>query len=610
MNEWCNHAILSVVLPFRLFILLTMIVMVAAAAWAQSDAQAELRNRLNAAAEAQESGDPVVISQANRRLIAFASAQMAELYFVQGEAEKAAELYGQSLELEENPAYRYRCAVAFMTAKKFEDALKQTNVLVQEQPQDGAAWSLQGKLQMSAKQYQQAVDSLTKAQALQPDPESGFVLASALMKLHQTEKAEAIFQQMKKAGADPARIRLLAGRAYEEAGLPDDAEREYKKAIELDPKSRGHYFLGLFYLSHNGWEPTPKAREEFAKEVEENPTDFFGNYFAGYLASGDKDYDTSDKYLKAAANAKPDWPEPDLYMGLNAYGRGDNKSAEELLRKAIELTGADESRNNYQIRRAYFTLGRILIQTGRKEEGTKLVERSKAMETKLVVDSRPQALDQAKAAAETNASLASSTLRTPNGTNLSEEQKSQIANAEKSLAAILGNGYNDLGTSEARRNDYATALTHFLQAEKWNPGIRGLERNIALAGFLAGNYAESARALRTVVQENPSDRRSQSMLAMSLYMLKQYPEAEKVFELVSDEAMADPRMSFAWADTLVRTKDAQRANAILGKLTEQQLPAPMWMRVGQLYASLGDSANAQRCFQKAKEEDSSIKTPQ
>ena len=39
-------------------------------------------------------------------------------------------------------------------------------------------------------------------------------------------------------------------------------------------------------------------------------------------------------------------------------------SSEKYLRKCIELTGKDEARGNYQVRRAYVTLGRILTASG------------------------------------------------------------------------------------------------------------------------------------------------------------------------------------------------------------------------------------------------------
>ncbi len=388
---------------FRKFGIAVAFLMLAAtavsAAQTQTGAQAELQSRLQASSKARESGDPVLVSQASRKLIAFALDQMAELQFIQGEVNKAAELYGKSLEFEDTPSRRSRYVLALSTAGNTDAALQQVDVLLQQDPDSAMAWGMKGRLLTTKKDYREAVDALNRSLTLQPDPEAAYVMAGDLLYLRQADKAEVIFKQLQDAGINPARVHVMAGRAYEEANLPEGAEREYKKAIELDPKSQGHYFLGLFYLSQNGWEPTPKARAEFASEVANNPTDFFGNYFLGYLASTDKDYDTSDKYLKVAAQARPSWPEPYLYMGLNAYGRGDNRAAEDLLRKAITLTGADEERNNYQIRRAYFTLGRILIQSGRKDEGTPLVEKSKAMETKLVVDSRPKALDQKAATA-------------------------------------------------------------------------------------------------------------------------------------------------------------------------------------------------------------------
>src|SRR5262249_46394743 len=165
---------------------------------------------------------------------------------------------------------------------------------------------------------------------------------------------------------------------------------------------------------------------------------------------------------------------------------------------------------------------RILIQSGRKEEGTKFVERSKAMETKLVVDSRQQTLESAPGSEIALSSTQPNAMKADSA-NLTDEQKSQIAAAEKALSTILGDSLNDLGTSEARQGEYATALTHFQEAERWNPEIAGLQRNIGLAAFLSGNYEESAKALRVLVQSDNSDHRSQAMLAMSLYMLKQYP---------------------------------------------------------------------------------------
>jgi tetratricopeptide (TPR) repeat protein len=581
----------------RVAVLGSLVSMTALAALAQTSPEQELQARAQAAAQAQAEGDPAKVTAANQKLIAFALAQMARLRSMQGKPAEAADLYRRALEFEDTPDLHYQFAFALMTANEVDAALKETALVLEQDPNNAAAWGLQGKLHMNKKEYRDAATSLAKSLELKGDLENAYVLATAFVNLHEPEKANAVFDQLQQAGMKPGQVHVMAGRVYEEAGMPDDAEREYKLAIQADPRSRGHYFLGLLYLTRNGWEPTPQARKEFAAEVLENPTDFFGNYFLGYLASVDKDYDLSDRYLKVAATAHPDWPEPYLYLGLNAYGREDNRAAENFLRKAIELTGADESRNNYQIRRAYFTLGRVLIQEGQKEEGTKYVERSKQIETKLVVNSRPQALD-AKAAASQASGGAAATVG-----SMTSQQKAQAAEAEKQISSILGRAYNDLGTSEARSRDLNMAVVHFREAERWAPGTPGLMRNLGMAAFLAGNYAESARALQVVTTNDVNDRLAQSMLAMSWYSLKEYEKAAGLFDRIKSESLADPRMTYAWADSLVKTKQPQSAAEVLGKLIAQPLPSEMLIRASQLYTDIGDPANAEKCLQLAHNQD-------
>ena len=591
-----------------------------------SPAAQELQSCLQAANAAQQSGDPETIATANKRLIALSLAEMAELRTLESAYSVAIELYKRSLALESTPENHYALALAYFRAVQPDEGLKQCDELLKSDPKNATYWNLQGKLWMLKKDYRQAATSLSKSLELQSDMEVAYTAASALLQLKEKEKAAALFTYMENSAENKAAVHVMAGRAYEVAGFPNDAEAEYRKAIAIDPKiSRGHYYLGLFYLTKNGWEATPQSRQEFLAEVQQNPTDFFGNYFMGYITSNEKNYDESDSYLKVAAAARPDWPEPYLYMGLNAYGRGDNVAAEQALRKAIELTGKDEARNNYQIRRAYFTLGRILITKGERAEGTRYVERSKEIETKLLVTGRQQqALANSEAAvgavpaenskpavplpvvANPAAPLDAETLA---GAKLTEDQTSRFAAAEKELRAVLGNAYNDLGTSEARQKQYAPALADFQQAERWNPDTPNLMRNIGRAAFLQKDYAESARALKVYVQENPQDERSQGMLALAFYSIKNYPEAVTAFDRLGDAPMSDPFMAYAWATSLARTNNKQRAAEILEKLTANPIPPPILIAAGQLYAEIGDGSKAQICYQKAKEEDPSITIP-
>ena len=588
----------------------------------------ELQSRLRAAAQAQQAGDPEQVAQASRKIIAIGLRQMAELRLLEGLHPASVELLKQSADFEDIPFVHMQLAMSYAGAGDLDRALEQSSLLIRAEPNSADAWSLQGRLWSMKKDYHKAVDSFEKSLAIHGDMEVTYSLASALLSLNEKEKAAIVLKKIEVLTGKPEIMHIMAGRAYESAKLHADAEREYKAAIAINPKtSRGHYFLGLFYLTKNSWEPTPQAKQEFLAEVAINPKDFFGNYFLGYLASVEKKYPESDAYLKVAAAAKPDWPEPYLYMGLNTYGAGSDANAETYLRKAIELTGADESRNNYQVRRAYFTLGRILIRTGKRDEGTRLIQKSREMEAKLVVNARQQALSPREIASDSPALATPQTIlvsnesmsptnaaapideQTFNKLALTPEQKSQAKAAEDRLRNILSSAYNDLGTSEARRKDYATALSHFLDAERWSPATPGLMRNIGLAAFRAENYTESARALKSVLAADPSDQRSQAMLAMSLFSIKDYPAAAAAFAKIPDLAMSDPRMSYDWAASLARTNDRQRAASILASLLMQPAPSDLLVRACQLYQEMQDPTGAQSCFQKAKEQHPDIQLP-
>src|SRR2546423_7017864 len=48
--------------------------------------------------------------------------------------------------------------------------------------------------------------------------------------------------------------------------------------------------------------------------------------------------------------------------------------------------------------------------------------------------------------------------------------------------------------------------SHFHEAERWDPKLVGLRRNIGIAAVRLTNYPEAARALRDALTESPEDR--------------------------------------------------------------------------------------------------------
>ena len=82
--------------------------------------------------------------------------------------------------------------------------------------------------------------------------------------------------------------------------------------------------------------------------------------------------------LRKAAELDPGNPDPLVFLGQLYSDSNRDKEAEVTLRKAIQLT-TDVSRNDYQINRAHYVLGRVLLRAGHTEDGTKELALSKEL---------------------------------------------------------------------------------------------------------------------------------------------------------------------------------------------------------------------------------------
>jgi len=370
-------------------------------------------------------------------------------------------------------------------------------------------------------------------------------------------------------------------------------------------------------LEKNYWAPSPEILREFAEEVKAYPDGYFGHFYEGVLLSQQGELADANPHLKAATQADPQNPDPWLYLGLNYSKAQDNAAAKAALLKAVELTGSDQARANYQIRRGYIVLGRLLVNEGNKQEGDVYLKKARELSDKsLAVSSSAIAAEMADAggappAVITSAALPSTTL--PQGSeggaatpHLTPDQTKAIEQGEKQLRSILSTTFNDWGTSEARQRNYARALTHFQEAEKWDPSTPELMRNLGLAAFRLGDNREAARALQVAVQQNPQDQAARGMLATASFSSQQYPEAVKAFDGLGDAVYRDPRMTYAYAFSLAHANDPTRAVEVLNRLAQQALPPDMMMGVGDLYSQTGDYDDALKVYLKIIQENPTL----
>lgn len=557
---------------------------------------------------------------------------------------QASELYKTALIYEDTPDARADLAISELGSNRLADAIADSERALAAEPHNLRAELVLARALERQGEYAKAADAYSRAVQLQPKIESLYSLGICLLATGEPkdkDRAAAVFQQMARTAGESGSLHVLFGRAYRDAGDMPSAVRELQEAIRLDTTTpHAHYFLGIARLSMNEWKPTPDAESELKAELQYHPGDFLANYMLGFLLSSDRQYEDSNRYLATAARLNGSWPEPWLYMGLNAYSQGDMKSAEEDMLKAIQLTGTDEARGNYQIRRAYVDLGRILSASGRKPESETYLTRARDLQNKIMRQTQAEVASMSAASGGGMAATVSPidkqheseqapALRTADASapgdaaaiadeNLTPEQRQAADAQEKELRLILGQSYKDLATSEAIQGRYAQALAHYQAAEHWSqgPGSQGaasadpvtpdLAKNLGQSAFRANDYAEAIRGLSQALNEKPDDRPVRAMLGMSYFYTQRFGDAARVFLPLGEGGMSDPLVGYAWAASLAKAGDLKDASKVLVRFEAGAPSQDMLLLIGQLWTEIGDYSHAVETLHRALATDASL----
>jgi tetratricopeptide (TPR) repeat protein len=450
----------------------------------------------------------------------------------------------------DNPELRLDFAAVRLDQDNFAEAKAEAEKALQADPKNARAQYLLGNALFQQGDYRAAKDHLEAAVVGAPNFETGYLLGVTYLKLNDETRADLLFNEMVSGLGDTAKIHVYLGRAYRDGGFPERAVQELKKAVARDAKApQVHYFLGLAYLGRDGDSGFPEAVPEFRDELKNNPNDYRTHYLLGYILLKQRNLEEAETELKRAAELDPRSPDPLLYLGQLYSDTVRQAQAEETLRKAIALTD-DVSRNDYQINRAHYLLGRILLQTGRKEEGQQELQKSEEL--------RKQAMQVAR---KRNAG------DSPNLTNEDQpgRQKPAPASSPEEVKTVeayvdqlkpeIADSYNNLGVIAAGSKDFKTALEYFRKAGEWQPSLETLDRNLGMAAFYADQFDQAAEPLGRHLQAQPDDTRARAALALSLFALQKYGPVRETLKPIQSEVDADPGLSYAYAVSLVKTGD-------------------------------------------------------
>ena len=224
--------------------------------------------------------------------------KMASLALRKEEYEQAAAWWQKAIEVAPSmPGIHDGLGRALLSLGRPEEAARALEKEIRISPQSGQSHFLLGQAYRQLRQYEQAKKSLLTAVGLLHDDWNAYYgLATVCARLGQREEAGRYRQQFKKLKAEElkaaidhnnafddlrsmqkkvAGFHVSAGRVYQNRDFLWQAEKHWKRAAELDPKSTAcRLELASLYGTHNRLQEAVQVYEELCK-IEPDPAHYF-----------------------------------------------------------------------------------------------------------------------------------------------------------------------------------------------------------------------------------------------------------------------------------------------------------------------------------------------
>jgi len=514
-----------------------------------------LQKHYDSAQELQRTGKLTEATQQYRAFLAGALGELAIGYVLVPDYAQAAPLFDEALTLEpDSPTLLLDYAQAALSMGDLAHARTLATEYIRRYPQDrkslAQAHQVLGRALLKLNQPQDARKELETAVALDATFANGYDLAVACLDLDDEKCATQLFAEMQRSFGDTAEIHLAFGRAYGDSDFQPRAITEFRRAIEQNPHLPGaHYLLAAMLLATgNDQSPLESAEVELKKELANSPNDAMTYAALGKIAVTRKNYTEAETYLKKSIELDPESPDAYLYLGQMYFDTNRIDDAETALRQSIKLT-TDPSRNRYQVQKAHYLLGRILMKKGQADAAHAEMEIERELADKTL------AQDKSKLAGlmDTSSSLDSPQSVTSLSQNGRIDKKAlDNVNAMKGRVRLaVADSYNNLGAIASTNNNYSLALTYFERAAEWNPSLEGLDYNWGRAAFASSRYSEAIPPLSRYVKLHPDDPGARSVLGLSQFLAGHYRDCVETLQPVIGKSDLAPQVEYAYAESLI-----------------------------------------------------------
>jgi tetratricopeptide (TPR) repeat protein len=456
-----------------------------------------------------------------------------------------------------------------------------------------------GRALMKQDRDQDARSEMEEAFRLDPSFANAYGLAAVCLDVDDGACAGRVFDEIVQSAGDTPAVHMQIGLAYGNSDFVPQAIAEFRKVIAENPRfPAAHYCLAAALLAAgDDAKNLPEAEAELKKELAISPRDYLTYAALGKLAVSAQRYGEAEVYLKRAASLDSANPDAFLYLGQLYFNTNRLDEAEPALRKAIALT-KDPSRNRFQIQKAHYLLGRILMQEHRAGEAHAEMEIAKSFANQGLSHDKSELAGMLGNSTATGSLSAASNSENPDVTarqESSQQDSKSIDEAEKRAAQPIADSYSNLGTIAAIDKNYDEATADFEQAAKWNPKIDGLDLNWGRAAFMASKFAEAVAPLSRYIAAHPEDSGVRTALAMSQFMTADYAGCLQTEKAGAGIMPSIPQAEYVVAESLVKTGEIAQGRSRLEQLeTAHPEIEDVHRSLGEVYEAQGDLPKAAR----------------
>jgi tetratricopeptide (TPR) repeat protein len=244
-----------------------------------------------------------------------------------GRYEQAIPHYRRAIKLDSrNAAIRFNLAVALYKNDQIAAAADELAQTVALQPDNRNAVLLLADCWLQTGEHKKIIALLEpKAAQYGDDPALAYLLGTALIRDNQPDRGQVFIEKIMRRG-DSAEARMMMGTTHLQLADYASAIKEFAEAVKLNPRlPTVHSFYGRALMMTGD---TERAREEFLKEVENNPNDFDANLQLGILFKKEQQTDEALKYFRRALQVRAGEPNARFYIASIQVSQG--KFAETL----------------------------------------------------------------------------------------------------------------------------------------------------------------------------------------------------------------------------------------------------------------------------------------